>query len=152
IMAVSADVTNCGTCFSRIGDVYMKKSDADKDDAEKKADAATGEKYYRQAMEVEPSNPAPYASLAAYLNQQHRLDEAVAMNNKATELMNAAGAGSDPDVLYNQGVMLWNQQKAPEAQAALEKAVAANPKMADAQYLLGIVLVNQNKLAEAKKP
>ena len=60
--------------------------------------------------------------------------------------------GGDASALYNQGVIFWNQQKVVEAQAALEKAVAADPKMADAHYLLGIVFINQGKMAEAKKP
>lgn len=152
IMAVSADVTNCGACFSKIGDVYIAKSAVDTSDDEKKADIAAGEKYYKQAIAIEPANAEPYAALASLYNQLHRLDEASQMSAKANELAAAGGAGGNANALYNQGVILWNQQKAPEAQAALEKAVAADPKMADAQYLLGMVLVNQGKMTEAKKP
>jgi Tfp pilus assembly protein PilF len=152
IMAVSAEVTSCNSCFSKIGDVYIAKSAAATSEDQKKADIATGEKYYKQAIEIEPGNPDPYAALASLYNQLHRLEEATQMSTKATELAAASGAGGNADALYNQGVILWNQQKAPEAQAALEKAVAADPKMADAQYLLGMVLINQGKMAEAKKP
>jgi hypothetical protein len=152
IMAVSADVANCGACFAKIGDVYITKSAADTSDADKQADIATGEKYYKQAIEIEPTNASPYAALASLYNQLHRLEEASQMSVKANELAAAGGAGGDADALYNQGVIFWNQQKPAEAQAALEKAVAANPKMADAHYLLGMVLINQGKMTEAKKP
>jgi len=152
IMSVSVEVTSCDSCFSRLGDIYLAKATADTVDADKQADTAMGEKYYKQAIEMNPNSPAPYSALAALYNQMHRLDEAGQMSAKANELAAASGAGGNADALYNQGVILWNQQKAEEAQAALEKAVAADPKMADAQYLLGMVYVNQGKLAEAKKP
>jgi tetratricopeptide (TPR) repeat protein len=152
IMAVSAEVVNCGVCFTKIGDVYITKGAADTSAADRQADLATAEKYYKQAIEIEPAGAAPYAALASLYNQLHRLDEASQMSAKANELAAAGGAGGDASALYNQGVIFWNQQKVVEAQAALEKAVAADPKMADAHYLLGIVFINQGKMAEAKKP
>jgi tetratricopeptide (TPR) repeat protein len=151
-MAVSIDVVNCGACFSKVAEVYLAKADLGTDDTEKQANIATGEKYYKEAIEIEPDSLSPYAALASLYNRLHRMDEATEMSAKANEIAAKTGTGGDADALYNQGVIFWNQQKAPEAQAALEKAVAANPKAADAQYLLGIVLVNQGKLPEAKKP
>jgi tetratricopeptide (TPR) repeat protein len=151
-MAVSIDVVNCAACFAKVGDVYLAKSDLGTDDTEKQAYIATAEKYYKNAIEIEPDNPGPYAVLASLYNRLHRMDDATQMSAKANELAAKSGAGGNADALYNQGVIFWNQQKAPEAQAALEKAIAADPKMADGHYLLGMVLVNQGKLAEAKKP
>jgi tetratricopeptide (TPR) repeat protein len=150
--AVSIDVVNCASCFAKVGDVYLAMGDATPDADAKQANIATGERYYKAAIEIEPDNPGPYAALASLYNKLHRLDDATQMSAKANELAAKGGSGGDADALYNQGVIFWNQQKAPEAQAALEKAIAADPKSADAQYLLGIVLVNQGKLADAKKP
>jgi tetratricopeptide (TPR) repeat protein len=65
--------------------------------------------------------------------------------------MTASGS-SDPVAIFNQGIILWNQSKAPEAQVQFEKAAQLDPKMADAQYFLGMTLVNQGKLPDAKKP
>ena len=53
--------------------------------------------------------------------------------------------------MFNQGVILWNQSKAAEAQVQFQKAAELDPKMADAHYFLGMTLVNQGKLPEAKK-
>jgi TolA-binding protein len=39
-----------------------------------------------------------------------------------------------------------------EAEAQFRKAVKLDPKMADAQYYLGMTLVNQGKMTEAKAP
>jgi hypothetical protein len=152
VMEVSVDVNNCGACFSKIGDVLASKMAADKSDDDKTADGARAEKYYKEAIAIDPNLGQSYASLASLYNSEHRFDDATAMSTKANELMAGAGGTGNPEALYNQAVIFWNQQKGPEAQAALEKAVAADPKMADAQYLLGIVYVNQNKLADAKKP
>jgi tetratricopeptide (TPR) repeat protein len=65
--------------------------------------------------------------------------------------MSASGS-SDPLAIFNQGIILWNQSKAVEAQAQFEKVTQLDPKNADAQYFLGMTLVNQGKLPEAKKP
>jgi TolA-binding protein len=66
-------------------------------------------------------------------------------------MMASAPGGGDPVSVFNQGVILWNQGKAAEAQAQFEKATQMDPRMADAQYFLGMTLVNQNKMPDAKK-
>ena len=47
-------------------------------------------------------------------------------------------------------MIFWNQSKAAEAADQFEKAIKADPTMADAYYFLGMALVNQGKLPEAK--
>ena len=61
------------------------------------------------------------------------------------------GGGVSASATFNQGVIAWNAGKIPEAQKLFEQAVAADPKMADAHYWLGMANVNQGKLPEAVK-
>jgi Flp pilus assembly protein TadD len=51
--------------------------------------------------------------------------------------------------MFNQGVILWNGGKIPEAKKQFEAAVAANPNHAEAHYQLGMALVNEGNLAGA---
>lgn len=135
------EVDKCAVCHSRIGDVLVKKKDL-----------PAAEKAYMEAIAIDPNLPDPYAALATLYNETQRFDDAAKMASKANELVAAKGGGMDAASLYNQGVILWNQGKAAEAHPFFEKAVAADPKMAEAHYLLGMTLVNQGKLSEAKKP
>jgi cytochrome c-type biogenesis protein CcmH/NrfG len=69
----------------------------------------------------------------------------------------AAPSGNDAKSLYNQGVILWNQtsadpKKIPEARAFFERAVKLDPKYANAQYMLGLALYSDGKMAESKGP
>jgi tetratricopeptide (TPR) repeat protein len=138
---VATDVGKCAGCYVRIGDVYMKKKDF-----------ASAEKAFLQAIEFDPKMPEPYNALGNLYNDLKRFDEASKMMAKASEVSAAAGGAVDPAAAFNQGVVFWNQGKGAEAQPFFEKAIAGNPKMADAHYFLGMSLVNQGKLAEAKGP
>ena len=62
------------------------------------------------------------------------------------------GGGGNAQSVYNQGVILWNQSKAVEAEAQFLKATQLDPKMAEAFYWLGMARVNQGKLPDAKAP
>jgi tetratricopeptide (TPR) repeat protein len=140
----------CAACYHRIAEAYVKKNDG-----------ANAELNYKKALELDPNLIQTYTSLAALYTQQaataadpekqQKLDAAQAMSKKANELA-ATGGAAGAAVFFNQGVALWNEGKAAEAQPLFEKAVAADPTMADAQYLLGMALVNQGKVQEAVKP
>src|SRR5262245_21238564 len=63
-----------------------------------------------------------------------------------------AGGGTAAGV-FNQGVILWNAGKIPEAKAQFEQAVKLDPNLADAHYWLGMALVNAGtpeSMTEAK--
>jgi TolA-binding protein len=63
----------------------------------------------------------------------------------------AGGApGGGASASFNQGVILWNAGKIPEAKAQFEQAVKLDPSLADAQYWLGMALLNGGNTAEAK--
>jgi tetratricopeptide (TPR) repeat protein len=137
---LATDVPKCTLCYVQIGRALAKKGD------NPGAEAA-----FKQAVDADPTKPDGYSELASFYNAQKKFDEANQASAKAAELMTASGS-SDPVAIFNQGIILWNQSKAPEAQVQFEKAAQLDPKMADAQYFLGMTLVNQGKLPDAKKP
>src|SRR4029453_2961978 len=89
-----------------------------------------------------------------------KFDLAAEASKKAMELVAAAPAGGAPGApgaaapsasqTFNQGVILWNAGKIPEAKAQFEQAVKLDPNMADAQYWLGMALLNSGDTASAK--
>ena len=122
----------CAACYLSIGDAYMKKNDL-----------TNGETAYLKSIELDPTKPQPYAALATIYNSQKKFDEAGKMGAKANELSEAAGGGGDASSVFNQGVILFNQGKMPEAEVQFAKATKLDPKMPDAWYQLGMSIVAQ---------
>ena len=120
--------------------------------AELKPDWDKAEAAYKKAVEIKPDYADAYNGLANLYNAQRKFDEAAAASMKAAELAGSkagALAGGNADALFNQGVILWNAGKIPEAKKQFEAVIAANPNHAEAHYQLGMSLVNENKLADA---
>jgi len=131
----------CQDCLYNIGYAYAQKKDYDK-----------AEENYKKAIEVKADYAEAYNGLANVYNAQRKFDQAAAASAKANELTSAqpgALAGGNADSLYNQGVILWNSGKIPDAKKLFEQAIAANPNHAESHYQLGMALVNEGKLAEA---
>jgi tetratricopeptide (TPR) repeat protein len=141
---VLAKMPKCAECHGNIGAVYMKKKDY-----------AQAEAAYKKATEVDPNAAEAYMGLANAYNAQRKFDLATEASAQAQKLQGAAGAaggaGASAGSLFNQGVIAWNAGKIPEAQKLFEQAVAADPKLAEAHYWLGMANVNQGKLPEASK-
>jgi len=134
---------NCYDCYYNIAYSESQKKDYDK------AEAA-----YKKAIEIKPDYTEAYNGLANVYNATRKFDEAAAASAKAMELGGAGGAagaagGGNADALFNQGVILWNGGKIPEAKKQFEAAVAANPNHAEAHYQLGMALVNEGNLTGA---
>jgi tetratricopeptide (TPR) repeat protein len=140
LTTIASELDRCAACYTQMGNVYRQMGDP-----------AAAEEAYKQALDFDPSLAEVYSVLAAMYAGQQRYDESDAMTEKANELFGASGS-SDPKTVYNQGVMLWNQNKFAEAEAQFKRAVELDPKMAEAQYQYAMTLINQNKLAEAKTP
>ena len=138
---VLVNLPTCAACYMSIGDAYGKKNDLPN------AEAA-----YLKSIELDPAKAAPYGALATIYNAQKKFEDAGKMSTKANELSDASGTGGNAQTVYNQGVILWNQSKAVEAEAQFLKATQLDPKMADAFYWLGMCKVNQGKLPDAKAP
>jgi tetratricopeptide (TPR) repeat protein len=132
-------IDKCKACYVGLGDIYVKQSNPEK-----------AEEAYKQAIAIDDSTVEAYDGLAIVYNTQKKLDQAAAATTKAMELRNAKGGPVDPMSAYNAGVVFWNQNKFPEAKAQFQKAVQAKPDMADAQYYLGMCLLNEGNTADAK--
>jgi superkiller protein 3 len=143
-------VPNCAECYANIGTVQgmAKKYE--------EAEAA-----YKKAIELKPDFSEAYNGLANVYNAEKKFDLAAEASKKAMELVSAApaagGAAGAPAAgapsasqTFNQGVILWNAGKIPEAKLQFEAAVKADPNMADAQYWLGMALLNGGDTAGAK--
>jgi Flp pilus assembly protein TadD len=131
----------CQDCFYNIGFAYAQKKDYPQ-----------AEENYKKALEVKPDYAEAYNGLANIYNAQRKFDLAAEASAKASQLSAAApGAlqGGNADALYNEGVILWNGGKIPEAKAKFQAAIAANANHSESHYQLGMALVNEGKLAEA---
>jgi tetratricopeptide (TPR) repeat protein len=135
-------VPGCYDCYNNMGLSYVQMKRYDE------AEAA-----YKKSIEVRPDDPGAYNGLANVYNTQRKFDLAAEASAKATQLSGAGGAsaagGGNADALYNQGVVLWNGGKIPEAKKQFEAAIAANPSHAEAHYQLGMALVNEGNMAGA---
>ena len=128
---------NCFSCYNGIGRSYTMKKDY-----------AKAEEAFKKSMELRPNDAEVYSELANLYNAQRKFDDAAAMSKKASEMAGgAAGAGGNPDVLYNQGVILFNGGKTGEAKPLFEQVVQANPSHAEAHYMLGMTIVGENPAA-----
>lgn len=142
---VAAAIPNCAECYANIGTVQTKAKKYDE------AEAA-----FKKAIEMKPDFAEAYNGLANLYNVQKKFDQAAEAGKKAMELStSAAGAagaagGGNASASFNQGVILWNANKYAEAKAQFEAAVKADPNMPDAQYWLGMALVNGGDMPGAK--
>jgi tetratricopeptide (TPR) repeat protein len=146
----AATAPNCHDCYYNIGYAYFQKKDY-----------ANAEIAYKKATEIKPDYAEAWNALANVYNLEKKLDEALAASNKAAELSQAAGTagaggaagaaggGGSAGALYNQGVILWNQQKYAEAKDKFEAATKADPKHGEAQYRLGMSYVNLGDMPNA---
>jgi Tfp pilus assembly protein PilF len=134
--AAAAAVPNCYDCYYNIGFAYSQKKD------EKQAEAS-----WLKALEMKADYAEALNALATLYNNQKRFDEAAAMGAKAAAA--GGGAGGGADAVYNQGIILWNQGKIPEAKVKFEEALKANPNHAESTFQLGMALLNEGKLPDA---
>jgi tetratricopeptide (TPR) repeat protein len=135
--AAAAAAPSCYDCLYNVGYAYLQKKD------EKQAEAS-----WLKALELKADYTEALNALATLYNNQKRFDEAAAMGAKAATAGGGGGGGS-ADAIYNQGIILWNQGKIPEAKAKFEEALKANPNHAESNYQLGMALLNEGKLSEA---
>jgi tetratricopeptide (TPR) repeat protein len=108
------------------------------------------EQAYKKALEIDPELNAGYTGLMNVYNAQRKFDLAEQMAAEAAKRSaGTEGGGGNPDALYNQGVVQWNANKFPEAQAAFEGAIKADPNHAESHFMLGKVYINLGKLGES---
>ncbi|HUE86773.1 MAG TPA: tetratricopeptide repeat protein [Vicinamibacterales bacterium] len=130
----AAAVPNCFDCYYNIGFAYTQKKDV------KAAEAA-----WLKAVELKGDYADALNALATLYNNQKRFDEASAMSVKAAEAGGVLGGGN-ADAIYNQGIILWNQGKIPEAKVKFEEAIEANASHPEAHFQLGMALLNEGNV------
>jgi len=111
-------------------------------DAKEKADAAL------KAMGEEVDESLLPGFLMAYAQAQEMTGDKPGAKATRTRLAKATGDASGP---YNEGVELFNKNKLKEAREKFEKAVELNDEFAPAHKMLGLIFMNAQKNAEAKK-
>jgi tetratricopeptide (TPR) repeat protein len=128
---------NCFSCYNGIGRAYVSKKDYGK-----------AEEALKKSIELRPNDAEAYSELANMYNAQRKFDLAAEAGKKASELAGGGAAGGgNPDVLYNQGVILFNGGKSAEAKPLFEQVIQANPSHAEGHYMLGMTLVGENPAA-----
>jgi tetratricopeptide (TPR) repeat protein len=134
---------NCFDCYYNMAYSFSQKKDYDK-----------AEVAYKKAIELKADYSEAWNGLANIYNAQRKFDLAAEANKKALDLSGAgasgaAAGGGNADAMFNQGVILWNAGKIPDAKKQFEAAVAAKPDHAEAHYQLGMALVNEGNLPAA---
>jgi tetratricopeptide (TPR) repeat protein len=102
--------------------------------------------YLRRSVELQSDQVAPYYYLA--LIAEGKGDNEQAVVTLRDVLHRDPGYGPAYEAM---GKILLKQQKYPEAQEALEKAVRLNPDSVKAHYQLGILLGRTGKQVDANK-
>jgi tetratricopeptide (TPR) repeat protein len=137
--AAAAINDKCFDCYYNIGFSYAQKKEYDK-----------AEEAYKKATEIKPDYAEAYNGLANIYNAERKFDLAAEASKKAMDAgPGLQGGAGNPDAMFNQGVILWNAGKIPEAKKQFEAVVAANPNHAEAHYQLGMALVNEGNLQGA---
>ncbi len=131
---------DCYACHFNLGVAYGAKQDFGK-----------AEESFLAAAKANPESGDPYNQLATLYNQQKQFDKAAAMATEAAKRSGGAAGGGSAESLFNQGVVLWNASKVPEAKAQFEAAIKAKPDYADAHYWVGMANLNQGNVPDAAK-
>jgi tetratricopeptide (TPR) repeat protein len=130
---------DCYACQYNIGGSLMAKQDY-----------PAAETAFQAASKLDPNSAEPYNALANLYNATKKFDQAAAMTAEALKRGGGSGGGAgSPEVMFNQGVTLWNAGKIAEARAQFEAAVKAKPDYADAHYWVGMAYLNEGKMPEA---
>ena len=121
------DDPNRAIVLSRLGEAYESMN--------KWQEAADT---YQQSIAMKPDVAANYNNLGNDMAKLGKVDEARAAYQKYVDLNPADGALA----WRNFGIVLYQANRMKEAIEPLQKALALDPKSAQAWYLLGVALVN----------
>ena len=127
----------CLECYINLGSAHAAKQQYTE------AEAA-----YKKAIELKPDSADAYTGLTNIYNAQKKFDLAADASAKAAQYSGGAG-GASAEATYNQGVILFNAGKFPEAKVQFEAATKADPNMAMAHYQLGMTALNTGDIPTA---
>ncbi len=137
--------------FDQAVQIMQQAADQDKDHPHdlilgRLGDAYLGDKKYPEAVDsynkaiaIDPSKAAYHNNLAQALAKSNQTDKAIAEYDTAAKLEPANAA----TYFYNEGAVLTNLGKNDDANAAFDKAIAADPTKPDAYYQKGVNLMGK---------
>jgi superkiller protein 3 len=103
--------------------------------------------HLRRAVELDPANPYARHTLGVALMEDSRWSEAIAEFGRVL----SEPTFPEPEMARsNLGFALYQVGKLSEAEDSLRMALSFDPAYAPAYYNLGLVLVGQKRLAEAR--
>jgi len=114
--------------------------------AQKAENYSQAEAIYRKIIQRQPNNAEAYYKLCDVLDDQNKLDDAVAACQKSITLNT-----NDAQTYFVLGIVLKKQKKLEEALKSYRRAIELDPKDAAAYNGVGNVLYDQKKLEEALK-
>jgi tetratricopeptide (TPR) repeat protein len=146
-----------GILWITMGDAQLGSADAAAKAAKaagtSPSDPAIAQKYndaaasYKKGVELNAASkkPSPEAAAAGYNQLGQAYAKVGNAKDSADAYENAAKAMPANAAMYyfNEAATLYNAGKLPEAQAAADKAIAADPKKAEAYYIKGQALIPQ---------
>jgi arylsulfatase A-like enzyme/tetratricopeptide (TPR) repeat protein len=117
--------------------------------AEAKSDWSGAEREARLALgpEDRPRVPA-LILLARVLAQEHKLDDALAVANRATERVAQEGAHPVATLASTRGDILARMGRNPEAEAAFREEMTHFPTTTDAYVRLALLFASEHRFAE----
>jgi len=138
----------------KLGDYYRMSAPKQTDPAEKQKRLDSAVQSYQKAVElkkavVNDKDPNATKNLAAYYNnladayyKAKKVDDAV----KTYEMAAQVDPSSTAQAYFNIGAVLTNSGRPDEANAAFDKAIAADPTRAEAYYQKGLNLLGKATL------
>jgi tetratricopeptide (TPR) repeat protein len=97
-----------------------------------------------RAIELKPDLPDSYIALSRVLQQTEQLEEAKAKLAEAATLF-----PGNVNILFEQGVVAFNQRAFAEAERFMQNVLSAEPNYANAHYTLGLIFEQRNDLTRA---
>lgn len=104
---------------------------------------------YQKAVNLKPEEAGFHQNLGTIYADMGDLDKAREEYEKAASLSAMLNPREAAVNYFNMGVTFINAGRSNEAIEALEKAVKADPRMAEAYYQLGLTLLGANRIEEA---
>ena len=101
--------------------------------------------HLQAVLDTDPSDTQVISLMAQEAIKGGMLDKGMALLAKLDQ-----GQIKDPNVFFNVGVLLLNQQKQEEAIQYFAKSIAADPTYVDGYFQRGLAYLGQQKTAESK--
>ena len=101
--------------------------------------------HLQAVLDTDPSDTQVISLMAQEAIKGGMLDKGMALLSKLDQ-----GQVKDPNVFFNVGVLLLNQQKQEEAIQYFAKAIAVDPTYVDGYFQRGLAYLGQQKAAESK--